>query len=40
MAQKVVVGDRPAIGPGVVEPQQVAGPHLVDRNVAGEDVLR
>ena len=28
--QKVVVGDRPAVGAGVVEPQEIAGPELVD----------
>jgi hypothetical protein len=40
MAQEIMVGDRPAVGAGVMEPEQVAGPHLVDRHVAGQDVLR
>lgn len=40
VAQEVVVGDRPAVGAGVVKPQQIAGPHLVHDDVAGEDVFR
>jgi len=40
MAEEVVVGDRPAVGAGVVEPHDVAGPDLGDGDVAGEDVLR
>ena len=34
MVQEVVVGDRPAVGAGVAEPQQVAGPHRRHRHVA------
>jgi hypothetical protein len=40
VAEEVVVGDRPAVGPGVVEPEEIAGPELGDGDVAGEDVLR
>ncbi|MNC91784.1 hypothetical protein D3C83_80990 [compost metagenome] len=40
VAQEVVMGDRPAVGAGVVEPEDVAGPDLLDRDVAGQDVFR
>jgi hypothetical protein len=40
VVEEVVVGDGPAVGPGVVEPQEVPGPELGDGDVTGEDVLR
>ncbi|HZQ79369.1 MAG TPA: rifamycin-inactivating phosphotransferase [Acidimicrobiia bacterium] len=40
MAEEVVMRDRPAVGAGVVEPHDVAGPEQGDGDVAGEDVLR
>jgi hypothetical protein len=40
VAQEVVVGDGPAVGTGVVEPEQIAGSEFLDSGVAGQDVLR
>lgn len=40
VAEEVVMGDRPTVGAGVMEPEQIPGPHLLDRHVAGQDVLR